>query len=79
MSRDRQVNLRVDADAHGLRREAQPVHGTALVQAPRYGAYAYGDRIRFSGTPLTPPEFDDFSTRTIWPGAGSPPWSPTRR
>jgi len=59
--RDRQVNLRVDADARLVSGVAQPVHGTALVQAPRYGAYAYGDRIRFSGTPLTPPEFDDFS------------------
>ena len=35
----------------------------ALLQAPRYGTYAYGDLIRFSGTPLEPPEFDGFSYR----------------
>ncbi len=59
--RDRQVNLRVEVEARLASGRTQPVRGTALVQAPRYGDYAYGERIRFSGTPLTPPEFDDFS------------------
>ncbi|NPV68544.1 MAG: DUF4131 domain-containing protein [Anaerolineae bacterium] len=59
--RDRHVNLRVDVEARLTSSMAEPVTGIALVQAPRYGAYAYGDRIRFSGAPLTPPEFDDFS------------------
>ncbi len=59
--RDRHVNLRIEVEARLVSGLAEPVKGVALVQAPRYGAYAYGDRIRFSGTPLTPPEFDDFS------------------
>ncbi len=61
--RDQQVNLRVAVDVTSHFEEQAVVHGTALVQAPRYGDYAYGDRVRFSGTPLTPPEFDTFSYR----------------
>ncbi|HVO71866.1 MAG TPA: ComEC/Rec2 family competence protein [Aggregatilineaceae bacterium] len=61
--RDRYVNLYVRAES--LRQDSQdrPAQGLALVQAPRYGSYAYGDRVTASGQLLTPPEFDDFSYR----------------
>jgi competence protein ComEC len=61
--RDRYVNLYVQAES--LRQDGQdhPAQGLALVQAPRYGSYAYGDRVTASGQLLTPPEFDDFSYR----------------
>ncbi len=77
--RDQQVNLRVAMDSMTDGADAVVVRGTALVQAPRYGDYAYGDRVRVAGTPLTPPEFDDFSYRdylarqgvyTLIPNAG---------
>ncbi len=59
--RDRHVNLRVAAAwVDDPRHE---VEGVALVQAPRYGRYAYGDRVTVSGQVLTPPEFDTFSYR----------------
>lgn len=61
--RDTHVNLRVAVDVTRRYEETTAISGTALVQAPRYGGYTYGDRIQFSGTPLTPPEFDDFSYR----------------
>jgi competence protein ComEC len=61
--RDKYVNLYVQAES--LRQDGQdhPAQGLALVQAPRYGSYAYGDRVTASGQLLTPPEFDDFSYR----------------
>jgi len=61
--RDSHVNLRVAVERarqHGL---DQAARGTALVQAPRDGDYAYGDRVRVEGALITPPEFDDFSYR----------------
>ncbi len=61
--RDTHVNLRVAVDYMRHYEDTAPIHGTALIQAPRYGNYVYGDRIRFDGEPLTPPEFDDFSYR----------------
>lgn len=61
--RDTHVNLTVSveelkADGGSLR-----TTGLALVQAPRYGDYSYGDRVRVAGEMLTPPEFDTFSYR----------------
>ncbi len=61
--RDTHVNLRVAVNRMNHYQETAAIHGTALIQAPRYGDYAYGDRILFGGEPLTPPEFDDFSYR----------------
>jgi competence protein ComEC len=61
--RDTQVNLRVRVDALRHYEDSTDVAGVALIQAPRYGDYAYGDRITASGTLLTPAEFDDFSYR----------------
>ena len=63
--RDRHVNLRVAVEwvrpsGGGAR---TPVDGHALVQAPRYGRYAYGDQVVVSGQLLTPSEFDTFSYR----------------
>lgn len=61
--RDQHVNLHVAVET--LRRDAisEPSQGLVLVQASRYGDYQYGDRVRVSGSLLTPPEFDDFSYR----------------
>ncbi|HLV45163.1 MAG TPA: ComEC/Rec2 family competence protein [Aggregatilineales bacterium] len=62
--RDTYVALRVEVDSVALE-EGPPiaVEGLALVQAPRGGAYRYGDRVRVFGKPETPPEDDDFSYR----------------
>lgn len=61
--RDTTTNLRLDVERIEDRQGARPVTGTILVQAPRYGAYGYGDRITVRGLLLSPPEFDGFSYR----------------
>ena len=62
--RDSLVNLRVEVSGVQVGADAwESIGGMALLQAPRYGTYAYGDQIHFSGTPLEPPEFDGFSYR----------------
>ncbi len=61
--RDTHVNLTISVEH--LETISGPIHinGLVLVQAPRYGGYAYGDRVRVQGELLTPPEFDTFSYR----------------
>ncbi|HEY70576.1 MAG TPA: DUF4131 domain-containing protein [Anaerolineae bacterium] len=62
--RDTYVGLRVDAEYVRLSGGMlMPAHGRVLVRAPRFGTYAYGDRLRASGFLDTPPEFEDFSYR----------------
>jgi competence protein ComEC len=61
--RDNHVNLHVQVETIARDDQKQAAHGLVLVQAPRYGGYAYGDRVTVSGSLLTPPEFDDFSYR----------------
>jgi hypothetical protein len=43
--------------------EALPVGGMALVQAPRYPARAYGERLAVTGELETPPIYEGFSYR----------------
>jgi competence protein ComEC len=61
--RDRWTNLRVAV--RRLKRDGDwiEVRGTALVHAPRYPAYRYGDELEIEGSLETPPEFADFSYR----------------
>ncbi len=61
--RDTYVNLRLAADTLLLADAAAPlaVRGLVLVQAPRYPAIQYGDRVRAYGDLQTPPTFEDFS------------------
>lgn len=61
--RDKFTNLYVQAESLYQDDQSEPAQGRVLVQAPRYGSYAYGDRVTASGPLLTPPEFDDFSYR----------------
>ncbi len=61
--RDNHINLRINVEMLRQNNTARDTAGRVLIQAPRYGEYAYGDRVRVSGTLLTPPEFDDFSYR----------------
>ena len=57
------INLTVEAESLTAQASSVQVQGRILVQAPRYGAYAFGDRVRVAGSLLTPPEFDTFSYR----------------
>ncbi|KPK94452.1 MAG: hypothetical protein AMJ88_03790, partial [Anaerolineae bacterium SM23_ 63] len=41
----------------------EKVHGLVLLRAPRFGDWAYGDRLRAFGTLETPPVFETFSYR----------------
>ncbi len=73
--RDTRTNLRVRVDTLLLpdTQTPVPVHGLALIYAPRYsdsrlsatgdGEFHYGDRLRVFGMLETPPIFEDFSYR----------------
>lgn len=63
--RDRYIGLRVRADTVSQfgTGETEPTEGLVLVIAPRYGDFAYGDRIQAIGVLETPPEDEDFSYR----------------
>ncbi len=61
--RDSYTGLRVRVEAVRADGDERLAFGEVLVHAPRYGEYAYGDRVRVSGPLLTPPQFDDFSYR----------------
>lgn len=62
-TRDQHVNLTLQVESIRRDHEETPAQGLVLLQADRYGEYAYGDQMSASGTLLTPPEFDDFSYR----------------
>jgi competence protein ComEC len=60
--RDTHVNLRVRAERLTLDGESgREVKGEAVVQAPRFGDYRYGESVRVLGELQTPPSFEDFS------------------
>ncbi len=61
--RDTYMNLRVEVDSLQFKdaESSIPVHGTVLVQAPRFPAFNYGDRVRAFGVLESPPVFEDFN------------------
>jgi competence protein ComEC len=61
--RDRYVNLRVGARYLELEGQGREIKGLALLRAPRYPSYAYGDQLQIEAELETPPEFEDFSYR----------------
>ncbi len=67
--RDRSTQLRVrieqvaPLDANGMASAAVPAHGVILALALGQGNWQYGDRLQLEGSPVTPPEDEDFSYR----------------
>ncbi len=61
--RDRITLLRLRAETVEIEGQMQPVRGLALIQAPRYPAYRYGDKVRVRGALETPPDLAGFSYR----------------
>lgn len=61
--RDNSIHLRVQVESIRDGKAERPISGLALVYADRFGTFAYGDRLRIQGQPLTPPRFDTFSYR----------------
>ncbi|MBC8098802.1 MAG: ComEC/Rec2 family competence protein [Armatimonadetes bacterium] len=59
--RDDRTLLRLDAATVIRGGEVFTSSGTVLVQAPRLTAVAYGERVRTTGTLITPAEYDTFS------------------
>jgi len=55
------------------------VSGLVLVDAPRTGEWAYGDRVQAVGQLQTPPEWETSPTVTTWPDRESTAWSATLR
>lgn len=63
--RDTYAGLTLRVDRFHLEGEAtaRTADGLVLIRAPREVAWAYGDRLRVTGTLETPPEFEGFSYR----------------
>jgi len=61
--RDVRTHYRVRAATVTIAGKPHPVRGDVLVQAPRFPAFAYGDRLRVTGQLQIPPTFDDFDYR----------------
>lgn len=61
--RDKSINLRVEVENMVLSQGNTAVHGTILVQAPRFPVIAYGTRIQIIGDLETPPTGEDFNYR----------------
>jgi competence protein ComEC len=63
--RDTYTGLRISAER--IRYDdswaTEEVHGLVLLRAPRFGDWAYGDRLRAYGTLETPPVYETFSYR----------------
>ena len=59
--RDRRTNYRLQVHTLEGDGEKRHVRGTALLQAPRYPEFHYGDELRVSGGLQTPPVGGDFS------------------
>ncbi len=62
-ARDRYTDLRVQVERVTIQGATHAVSGLALVRAPRFADYAYGDRVRASGLLQTPPRFEGFDYR----------------
>lgn len=58
--RDTRTFYRIRADRLTIAGQSRPVQGDLLAQAPRFPAFAYGDRVRAAGQLVAPPTFDDF-------------------
>ena len=62
--RDTYTRLRVEAETLALGDSPpRPAHGLALVNAPRYPEYYYGDRLSITGRLESPPLLEDFDYR----------------
>jgi competence protein ComEC len=61
--RDTYTNLPLAVDSMATPEGIVTIRGIALVHAPRWPAYDYGDRLRVSGKLEEPPETDSFSYR----------------
>ncbi|OGO33206.1 MAG: DNA internalization-related competence protein ComEC/Rec2 [Chloroflexi bacterium RBG_16_56_11] len=57
------TRLTLEVDAIKLEGEWKTVSGRALLYVPVYPAYRYGDVLRVTGEPETPPRLDDFDYR----------------
>jgi len=62
--RDRLCLLTFTASEVTVNGEREEVSGTALIQAPRYPAYRYGDVLKITGKLETPEPFDNFDYKT---------------
>jgi competence protein ComEC len=58
--RDKSVRLTVEINGVNRADGRHEVRGKALVFAPRYPSYAYGDILHMRGEPVTPPQLGDF-------------------
>ena len=62
--RDRLCLLTFSASEVTVNGEKEEVSGTALIQAPRYPAYRYGDVLKITGKLETPEPFDNFDYKS---------------
>jgi competence protein ComEC len=62
--RDRLCLLTFTASEVTVNGEREEISGTALIQAPRYPAYRYGDVLKITGKLETPEPFDNFDYKS---------------
>jgi competence protein ComEC len=62
--RDGYCLLTLSASDITLNDESIEISGNALVRVPRYPTYRYGDALRVTGEPETPPQLEDFDYRS---------------
>jgi competence protein ComEC len=62
-ARESRTNYVLSAETLTIGGQTRPVRGEALIQARRFPAYSYGDRLRVTGRLQEAPVFDDFDYR----------------
>jgi len=62
-SRDNASTFQFSADRIITNSEAKEISGKAIVRVSRYSEYHYGDILRITGCPETPPRYEDFDYR----------------
>jgi competence protein ComEC len=60
-ARETSTNYVLSAETLTIGGQTRPVRGQALMQARRFPAYSYGDRLRVTGRLQEPPVFNDFN------------------
>jgi competence protein ComEC len=62
-SRDKALVFQFSADRIITNSETKEISGKAIVRVSRYSEYHYGDILRITGRPETPPTYEDFDYR----------------
>jgi competence protein ComEC len=62
-ARDKALFFQLSTSKITIDGKAKEISGKAIIRAPRYSEYHYGDILKVNGKMETPPQFDDFDYR----------------